>query len=48
MAVQLDTSHGTITIRLYVKETPRTCRNFIELAKHGYYDGIVFHVSEMN
>lgn len=44
MTVQLDTSHGALTIRLYCKETPRTCRNFIELAKHGYYDGIIFHV----
>lgn len=43
MSVQLDTSHGAITIRLYCKETPRTCRNFIELAKHGYYDGVIFH-----
>lgn len=44
MTVQLDTSHGAITIKLYCKETPRTCRNFIELAKHGYYDGVIFHV----
>lgn len=43
MSVRLETSHGPIDIRLFTKETPRTCRNFIELAKHGYYDGIIFH-----
>jgi len=44
MSVRLETTHGPITIKLHCKETPRTCRNFIELAKHGYYDGIIFHV----
>eukprot|EP00899_Mesostigma_viride_P022642 jgi/Mesvir1/3562/Mv12028-RA.1 len=43
MSVQLVTSHGTLTINLFYKECPRTCRNFIELSKHGYYDGIIFH-----
>ncbi len=47
MSVKLETTHGAITIKLFCKETPRTCRNFIELAKHGYYDGIIFHVSRM-
>lgn len=43
MSVRLTTSHGVIDINLHWKETPRTCRNFIELAKHGYFDGIIFH-----
>jgi len=43
MSVRLETSHGALLIRLHCKETPRTCRNFIELARHGYYDGIIFH-----
>lgn len=43
MAVKLLTSHGTLVINLYHKETPRTSRNFIELSKHGYYDGVIFH-----
>jgi len=43
MSVKLVTSHGTLNINLYWKETPKTCRNFIELCKHGYYDGVIFH-----
>ena len=43
MSVRLETSHGALVIKLHCKETPRTCRNFIELARHGYYDGIIFH-----
>lgn len=43
MAVNLVTSHGTMLVRLHYKECPKTCRNFIELAKHGYYDGVIFH-----
>lgn len=43
MSVKLVTTHGDILLTLYWKETPRTCRNFIELAKAGYYDGVVFH-----
>eukprot|EP00887_Chlorella_sp_A99_P002291 scaffold10.g2291.t1 len=29
--------------QLYVNEAPRTCKNFVELAKKGYYDGTIFH-----
>eukprot|EP00823_Brevimastigomonas_motovehiculus_P007747 TRINITY_DN689_c0_g1_i1.p1 TRINITY_DN689_c0_g1~~TRINITY_DN689_c0_g1_i1.p1 ORF type:complete len:186 (-),score=13.86 TRINITY_DN689_c0_g1_i1:299-856(-) len=43
MSVKLVTSHGNITIILHYKECPKTCRNFIELAKHSYYDGVIFH-----
>ncbi|RWS28958.1 peptidyl-prolyl cis-trans isomerase-like 1 [Leptotrombidium deliense] len=34
---------GIITIELYWKHAPKTCRNFAELAKRGYYDGTKFH-----
>mmetsp|Transcript_74000 Transcript_74000/g.239233 ORF Transcript_74000/g.239233 Transcript_74000/m.239233 type:complete len:189 (+) Transcript_74000:92-658(+) len=43
MAVRIDTSMGSVEVVLHHKEAPRTCRNFIELAKAGYYDGCVFH-----
>mmetsp|Transcript_17479 Transcript_17479/g.38075 ORF Transcript_17479/g.38075 Transcript_17479/m.38075 type:complete len:191 (-) Transcript_17479:189-761(-) len=43
MSVSLDTSHGKITIQLFWRECPRTCRNFVELSKSGYYDGLLFH-----
>ncbi|PRP82765.1 hypothetical protein PROFUN_09850 [Planoprotostelium fungivorum] len=43
MAVVLHTSFGPLEIRLYWRETPKTCRNFMELSKSGYYDGMTFH-----
>ncbi|CEG72423.1 heme binding [Rhizopus azygosporus] len=41
--VILDTSMGSIHIELYWDHAPRTCKNFYELAKKGYYDGVSFH-----
>ncbi|KAI7872864.1 cyclophilin-like protein [Spinellus fusiger] len=41
--VTLETSMGHIQLELYWDHAPRTCNNFYELAKQGYYDGIIFH-----
>ncbi|KAF9598125.1 hypothetical protein IFM89_025361 [Coptis chinensis] len=41
--VTLETSMGPFTIELYYKHAPRTCRNFIELSRRGYYDNVKFH-----
>lgn len=41
--VVLETSMGDIVIELYWKHAPKTCRNFAELARRGYYDGTKFH-----
>jgi len=29
--------------QLYYKHAPRTCRNFLELSRRGYYDNVKFH-----
>jgi len=42
-SVRLETSMGAITVELYTKHAPRTCRNFAELAKSGYYANVAFH-----
>ncbi|GAA5951824.1 hypothetical protein JCM8115_005250 [Rhodotorula mucilaginosa] len=42
-AVILETSMGPVTFEMYDKHAPQTCRNFIELANRGYYNGTVFH-----
>ena len=34
---------GPIVIELYWQHAPDTCRNFAELARRGYYNGIKFH-----
>jgi len=39
----IETNQGIIKVKLFVQETPKTCANFIGLAKKGYYDGIIFH-----
>jgi HEAT repeat protein/cyclophilin family peptidyl-prolyl cis-trans isomerase len=39
----LRTRHGTIEIHLDVVESPLTTASFIDLARRGFYDGLVFH-----
>lgn len=41
--VLLETSVGDIDIELWAKETPKACRNFIQLCLEGYYNGTIFH-----
>jgi cyclophilin family peptidyl-prolyl cis-trans isomerase len=37
------TRHGTIEIHLDVVESPLTSASFVDLARAGFYDGLVFH-----
>ena len=37
------TDKGAIEIELYTKSAPKAAANFIELARKGFYDGVVFH-----
>jgi peptidylprolyl isomerase len=39
----LETSQGTIEIRLMPEIAPRACENFSKLIEKGYYNGIIFH-----
>ncbi|GAB1733469.1 hypothetical protein NU195Hw_g9373t1 [Hortaea werneckii] len=41
--VVMHTSLGDITIALYRDQTPKTCRNFAQLAETGKYDNVIFH-----
>ena len=38
-----DTSMGTFKAELYLDKMPITAKNFIDLAKSGFYDGLHFH-----
>jgi len=38
-----NTSMGTVTAELFLREMPLTASNFIDLANTGFYDGIHFH-----
>ena len=42
MAV-METNKGRMVLELYASQTPKTVNNFVWLARHKYYDGIVFH-----
>ena len=41
--VNMETSMGTIKIKLYSKEAPITTGNFKKLINEGFYNGIIFH-----
>mmetsp|Transcript_7760 Transcript_7760/g.15862 ORF Transcript_7760/g.15862 Transcript_7760/m.15862 type:complete len:169 (-) Transcript_7760:63-569(-) len=41
--VSVETTMGNFTVELYYKHAPKTCRNFIELSKKGYYNNVIFH-----
>ena len=39
----IETEKGLMKAELYTNETPGTVRNFVDLAEHGFYDGLTFH-----
>jgi cyclophilin family peptidyl-prolyl cis-trans isomerase len=39
----LKTSMGDVRIELFAKDAPLTVNNFVFLARHGYYDNVLFH-----
>ncbi len=41
--VILHTNFGDITVELNTEEAPKTCANFLDYAKSGFYDGTIFH-----
>jgi len=41
--IVMETSMGTVKIRLFPELAPKTVENFLGLADKGYYDGIIFH-----
>lgn len=41
--ITFQTNFGPISIELDFKNTPVTANNFLQHAKNGFYDGVVFH-----
>ena len=39
----VETNKGKFTIEFFDEHTPNTVKNFVTLAKSGYYDGVTFH-----
>lgn len=40
---EIVTNHGTMVAHLHANDAPQTVNNFVNLARHHYYDGLVFH-----
>jgi peptidyl-prolyl cis-trans isomerase B (cyclophilin B) len=40
---EIVTAKGTMKVEFYDKDAPNTVKNFIDLSKKGYYDGLTFH-----
>jgi cyclophilin family peptidyl-prolyl cis-trans isomerase len=38
-----DTTHGQFTAEIFLDKMPITSKNFLDLAKSGFYDGLHFH-----
>ena len=43
MQAILETERGTMTIEFFEADAPLTVKNFTDLAKKGFYDGLLFH-----
>ncbi|MEY2192824.1 peptidylprolyl isomerase [Neobacillus sp. BF23-41] len=41
--VELETSMGTIKIKLFPEYAPKAVENFVKHSEEGYYDGLIFH-----
>lgn len=41
--IRVDTTMGSFTVELYPNQAPKACKNFTDLSRKGYYDGVVFH-----
>jgi peptidyl-prolyl cis-trans isomerase B (cyclophilin B) len=39
----IKTNRGDITVQLFPEQAPKTVGNFVQLAKKGYYNGVIFH-----
>jgi peptidyl-prolyl cis-trans isomerase B (cyclophilin B) len=40
---EIITAKGVMKLDFFEKDAPNTVKNFIDLAKKGFYDGVVFH-----
>lgn len=48
MSVVLETTIGDLTIDLFIKERPHSCKNFLKLCKLKYYNFCLFHHVQSN
>lgn len=41
--VVIETNHGNFEVELFMKESPITSKNFLDLVNKGFYNGLVIH-----
>ena len=41
--IRFQTNYGSFAIDLDFKNTPKTAENFLQHAKNGFYEGVIFH-----
>src|SRR4051794_19257206 len=41
--VEMETTMGTIKIKLFPEYAPKAVENFVKHSEEGYYDGLIFH-----
>jgi peptidylprolyl isomerase len=41
--IVMETNLGSIEIRLFPEQAPKTCENFLGLIAQNYYNGVIFH-----
>lgn len=39
----ISTTYGTMKVQFYTQDAPNTVKNFVNLSKKGYYNGLKFH-----
>ena len=43
MTAEIHTEKGLMKVTFYEADAPNTVKNFVELSKKGFYDGLTFH-----
>jgi peptidyl-prolyl cis-trans isomerase B (cyclophilin B) len=43
LSASIHTEKGVMKVSFYEKDAPGTVKNFVDLAKKGFYDGLTFH-----
>ena len=43
MKALIETAKGNMSVEFFEKDAPKTVKNFTDLSKKGFYDGLTFH-----
>lgn len=43
ITAEIVTAKGTMNVKFYEEDAPKTVANFVKLSKEGFYDGLTFH-----